>query len=86
MCRHETCDAEDQQDVVDAAAEQIADGMSKNGGIGIAEQMYSQALARQQGAVVNATTDETDRDRAMRMITDFERQVLGLAPTDRNEA
>ena len=67
-------------------AEQIADGMSKNGGIGIAEQMYSQALARQEGAVVNATTDEADRDRAMRMITDFERQVLDHAPTDKNEA
>ena len=67
-------------------AEQIADGMSRNGGIGIAEQMYSQALARQEAAVVNATTDESDRDRAMRMKTDIERQVLDLAPTQEGEA
>src|SRR5690606_33016247 len=67
-------------------AEQIANGMSKNGGIGIAEQMYSQALARAEGAIVNPTTDESDRDRAMSMITDFERQVLGVSDPERNEA
>ncbi|MCF6369570.1 rod-binding protein [Rhizobium halophilum] len=60
-------------------AEQIAESMSKTGGIGIAEQMYSQALARSEGKVVNATTDEQDRSQAMRLITDFERQVLGLS-------
>ena len=59
--------------------------MSQKGGIGIAEQMYSQALdrAERQGAV-NATTDENDRSRAMSMITDFEREVLGVGKT--NEA
>ncbi|MFN7103026.1 MAG: rod-binding protein [Pseudorhizobium sp.] len=67
-------------------AEQIADSMSKTGGVGIAEQMYSQALARSEGKVVNATTDESDRDRAMRMITDFERQVLGLSAAKESEA
>ncbi len=67
-------------------AEQIANGMSKNGGIGIAEQMYSQALARAEGAIVNPTTDESDRDRAMSMITDFERQVLGVSDPEKNEA
>ena len=67
-------------------AEQIADAMSKNGGIGIAEQVYSQTLARSQGAVLNATTDESDRDRAMRMINDIERQVLGLSDTEKSEA
>lgn len=66
-------------------AEKIADEMSQKGGIGIAEQMYSQALDRveRQGAV-NATTDENDRSRAMSMITDFEREVLGVGKT--NEA
>ncbi|MFB9950194.1 rod-binding protein [Rhizobium puerariae] len=60
-------------------AEKIADEMSEKGGIGIAEQMYSQALARaeRQGSV-NTTTDENDRSRAMSMIDDFERQVLGV--------
>ena len=48
--------------------------------------MYSQALARSEGRVVNATTDESDPDRAMRMITDFERQVLGLLAAKESEA
>jgi len=60
-------------------AEKIADEMSKKGGVGIAEQMYSQALARaERQATVNPTTNETDRSRAMSMVTDFERQVLGV--------
>ncbi|MGK6314079.1 rod-binding protein [Neorhizobium sp. DT-125] len=60
-------------------AEQIADEMSKKGGVGIAEQMYSQALARaERHGMVNANTDENDRSRAMSMITDFERQILGV--------
>jgi peptidoglycan hydrolase FlgJ len=67
-------------------SEQIAESMSKNGGIGIAEQMYSQALARSESAGLNAATNESDRDRAMRMVTDFERQVLDLAPTEKGEA
>lgn len=67
-------------------AEQIAEGMSKTGGIGIAEQMYSQALARSEGKVVNATTDEDDRSQAMRLVTDFERQVLGLSAAEQSEA
>lgn len=67
-------------------AEQIAEGMSKSGGVGIAEQMYAQALARSEGKVVNATTDEADRSAAMRIVTDFERQVLGLAATEEGQA
>jgi Rod binding domain-containing protein len=67
-------------------AEQIAEGMSKTGGIGIAEQMYSQALARSEGKVVNATTNEDDRSQAMRLVTDFERQVLGLSAAKQSEA
>jgi peptidoglycan hydrolase FlgJ len=68
-------------------AEQVAEEMSKRGGIGIAEQMYSQALARaERGGMVNATTDEHDRTRAMSMITDFERKVLGVSATEKGEA
>ncbi|WP_117191053.1 rod-binding protein [Rhizobium terrae] len=66
-------------------AEKIADEMSKKGGVGIAEQMYSQALNRiERQGEINASTDETDRSRAMSMITDFERQVLGVGK--KNEA
>jgi peptidoglycan hydrolase FlgJ len=68
-------------------AEKISEEMSKSGGIGIAEQMYSQALARTQNqGVVNASTDENDRSRAMSMVTDFQRQVLGISATEKNEA
>lgn len=60
-------------------AEKISDEMSKRGGVGIAEQMYSQALNRAEGqGMVNPTTDDNDRSRAMSMITDFQRQVLGV--------
>ncbi len=69
-------------------AEKISEEMSKSGGIGIAEQMYSQALERkQQHGMINASTDENDRSRAMSMVTDFERQVLGISATEKkNEA
>lgn len=63
-------------------AEKIADELSKRGGVGIAEQMYSQALDRAERQGLNATTDETDRSRAMSMITDFERQILGVDKTE----
>jgi peptidoglycan hydrolase FlgJ len=68
-------------------SEQIADQISKSGGVGIAEQVYSQALqkARSQGEV-NARTDEDDRSRTLSMINDFERKVFDLAPAERGEA
>jgi peptidoglycan hydrolase FlgJ len=64
-------------------AEKIAEEMSKKGGVGIAEQMYSQALNRAENrGTVNATTDENDRSRVIGMITDFERQVLGVKKSE----
>jgi flagellar protein FlgJ len=67
-------------------AEQVADSMSKNGGIGIAEQMYSQSLARAQtGSMVNASTDDHDRSRAVSMITDFQRQILGVSASEKSD-
>lgn len=60
-------------------SEKIADEMSKKGGVGIADQMYSQALKRAENATPNASTDENDRSRAVSMITDFERQILGVS-------
>jgi Rod binding domain-containing protein len=68
-------------------AEQISGEMSKSGGVGIAEQMYSQSLARAENhGMVNASTNEDDRSRAMSMVTDFQRQVLGIAASDKSEA
>jgi Rod binding protein. len=64
-------------------AEKIAEEMSQRGGVGIAEQMYAQALNRAANkSELNATTNETDRSRAMSMVTDFERQVLGVGKKD----
>jgi peptidoglycan hydrolase FlgJ len=66
-------------------SEKIAEEMSRKGGVGIAEQMYSQALRRAENSgTVNATTNDDDRSRAMSMITDFQRQVLGVGK--KNEA
>ncbi|MDO1581043.1 rod-binding protein [Rhizobium oryzicola] len=69
-------------------SEKIADEISKSGGIGIAQQVFSQSLqkVRNEG-VVNAQTDENDRSRAMSMLNDFERKVFDLAPAEkRSEA
>lgn len=67
-------------------SEQIADSMSKNGGVGIADQMYSQALDRMNAkGVTNAKTDEDDRSRALSMIDDFQRKTLNVAQTDKTE-
>jgi len=60
--------------------------MSKSGGIGIAEQMYSQALDRARSQGPSASTDENERSRAMSMVDDFQRQVLGISATDTKEA
>lgn len=58
-------------------AEQIGATISERGGIGIAEQMYSDTLSSQRGHnVSNLVTDERDRDIAMNMIREIERQTL----------
>ncbi|MBR0556978.1 rod-binding protein [Ciceribacter sp. L1K23] len=67
-------------------AEQIGEVISERGGIGIAEQMYSDMLAlKRREAMVNPTTNEDDRNRAISMITEIERQTLGLSPVDNKD-
>jgi Rod binding domain-containing protein len=65
-------------------AEQLGTVLSESGGVGIAQQMYDQALQRMRGQDnVNAATDETDRGLAMSWVTDLERRTLGAgADTD----
>jgi Rod binding domain-containing protein len=65
-------------------SEKIADEISKKGGVGIAEQAYSQSVrrARNEG-VLNSTTDESERSRTIGMLNDFERKALDLAPADK---
>ena len=70
-------------------AEQMADSISKRGGIGIAEQVFAQALNKQRLEVPNNTTDQKDRAMAISMITDFERRTLispGAAGKTDNDA
>ena len=57
-------------------AEQIADAVSKQGGFGIAEKLFSQSVQQARGMAPNAKTDEGDRQMAVGMITDFQRQIL----------
>jgi Rod binding domain-containing protein len=57
-------------------AEQMADSVSKHGGIGIAQQVFQQALNKQRVEAPNVDTDQKDRNMALNMITDFERRTL----------
>ncbi|GEO85231.1 hypothetical protein GCM10007920_42290 [Ciceribacter naphthalenivorans] len=64
-------------------AEQIGGTIAESGGVGIADQMYSEELARKRGGnTVNAATNETDRRVALNMVTDLERRTLGVSTTD----
>lgn len=56
--------------------EQIADAVSKTGGLGIAQQVFQQALNKQRIEAPNAETDQKDRNMALNMITDLERRTL----------
>ena len=68
-------------------AEQLGNTMAKGDGIGIAKQMYAEQLRRQEGKIVNASTDNDDRNTAISMIDDFQRKTFGTptaeAKTDR---
>jgi len=63
-------------------AEQMGASLAKNGGVGIAEQMYAQSLTRAQNkGVNNAALDQNDHKLAMSMVTDFERRTFtSVAP------
>lgn len=63
-------------------AEQIADAVSKQGGFGIAEKLFAQSVQHARADAPNATTSEKDRQLAVGMITDFQRQILSSGETD----
>lgn len=63
-------------------AEQIANEVSKKGGFGIAQQVYSQALQHARNQTPNVKTDETDRSVAMNMITDLQRRTFSVDQTE----
>jgi peptidoglycan hydrolase FlgJ len=66
-------------------AEQMGSVLSESGGVGIAKQMYSEALERTRGdGTTNAKTDETDRGAALSWVTDLERRTLGASAESQN--
>lgn len=68
-------------------AEQIGEVLSERGGVGIAEQMFSDEVKARRGKdVVNVVTDEDDRSVAMNMLTDLERRTLGVSSTEQAQA
>ncbi|AYC99675.1 rod-binding protein [Neorhizobium sp. NCHU2750] len=72
-------------------AEQMADSVSKQGGLGIAQQVFQQALNKQKLEAPTATPDQKNHDMALNMITDIERRALispqtGTDKTDNDAA
>jgi len=63
----------------------MADAMSKRGGIGIAEQVYSQALQRQRNAEAPTAENVDDKKIAMSMVTDFQRRILSDTDTKKTD-
>lgn len=67
-------------------AEQIGATIAERGGIGIAEQMYSDMMSAQRGAKVsNVLTDSDDRNVAMSMVMELERKTLGLGLSENEQ-
>ena len=67
-------------------SEQMADAVSRRGGIGIAEQVYSQALERQRNAVPTTGGSEDDKKMAVSMVTDYQRRILSETETKKAES
>ncbi|AVH40686.1 rod-binding protein [Agrobacterium tumefaciens] len=68
-------------------AEQFADTISRNGGVGIAEQAYKDALRKAESkGITDVSMNEKDNNAAIRMVAEFERQVLGVSNEKTDEA
>ena len=68
-------------------AEQFADTISRNGGVGIAEQAYKDALRKAESkGITDVSMNEKDHHAAIRMVAEFERQVLGVSNDKTDEA
>jgi flagellar protein FlgJ len=63
-------------------AEQLGNVMSKGDGIGIAKELYHDALRKKEGAIVNASTDQNDRKVAFSMVDEFQRKTFGTPTAD----
>ena len=64
-------------------AEQIGNVMSERGGVGIADQMYSESLAARRDSGISTASNAEDKDHiTASMITDLERRTFGVSATD----
>lgn len=63
-------------------AEQLGNVMSKGDGIGIAKELYHDALRKKEGAIVNASADQNDRKVAFSMVDEFQRKTFGTPTAD----
>lgn len=68
-------------------AEQFAKSIAESGGIGIAEQAYADALrkARSEG-IESVSMSQKDDNAALRMVAEYQREVLGTANEVADEA
>lgn len=68
-------------------SEQFADVISRNGGVGIAEQAYKDALKKVESqGITDVSMREKDNNAALRMVAEFQRHVLGVSNTSSDEA
>lgn len=68
-------------------AEQYAKAIADNGGIGIAEQVYSASLRKMSDeGFTNLSMTEKDDNAAFRMVAEFERQIVSATRTSADEA
>ncbi|MDM9618969.1 rod-binding protein [Rhizobium sp. AC44/96] len=67
-------------------AEQLGNEISKGEGIGVAKQLYHDALKKQEGRVVNASADQNDRSVALSMVDEFQRKTFGTPTADNKSA
>jgi len=67
-------------------AEQLGNEIAKGQGIGVAKELYQDALRKQEGKVVNASADQDDRNVAMSMIDEFQRKTFGTPTADSKSA
>lgn len=65
-------------------AEHIGDAISKSGGVGIAEQLFSQAVAHQQIKGQHSAQNDSNHDAILSLVTDLERRTFGMS-VDENE-
>ncbi|TCU37123.1 MULTISPECIES: rod-binding protein [Rhizobium] len=63
-------------------AEQLGNVISEGDGVGIAKQLYNEALRKKEGAIVNASADQDDRKVAFSMIDEFQRKTFGTPTAD----